>query len=102
MTGRLKINAPHVIVFGISSTTGGWYYNFLTGLEFFFYIFLFFLIDKEFIIIECLSLFDGTLWVFVIYWLEYIMVFIDLLINAEVTHGGSKMHISVCINTAVF
>lgn len=74
MTGRLKINAPHVIVFGISSTTGGWYYNFLTGLEFFFIFFFFFSIDKEFIIIDCLSLFDGTLWVFVIYWLEYIMV----------------------------
>lgn len=70
MTGILKINA-HVIVSGISSTTGGWYYNLLMGLELF--IFFFFLIDKEFIIIECLSLFDSSLWVFVIYWLDYIM-----------------------------
>lgn len=102
MTGRLKINAtPHVIVFGISSTTGGWYYNFLTGLEFFF-IFFFFLIDKEFIIIECLSLFHSTLWGFCYLLVGIYYVFIDLLINAEVTHGGSKMHISVCINTAVF
>lgn len=99
VTRILKINA-HVIVFGISSTTGLLVLWFADGVGAF-YIFLFF--NWQGVHNNRMSLPFWQYFVGFCYLLVGIYsVFIDLLINAEVTHGGSKLRISVCINTAVF